>query len=153
MPQPTVPGYSVVAAKQSLQARIDTEARRAEASMHRVAVMQDFMKGKTVWWRGRGCQQWQSANIDAGLLMFTDDHEYTTVRPVENLKLELDLTPEAALVLLACLNTSRGYFEESQLPNVQAYAPSVIVRPDASYDLLWEPLSGTLKAYLQSVPR
>lgn len=150
----TYPGYSVARAKQSLQAKIDVEARRAETSMHRVAIMQDFMNGKTIWWRPvSGSHPWKVARIDDEAFLFSDRYEYTTVHPVENLKLELDLTPAAALTLLACLNASRTIFECDLLPTVRKYGPDDPLPDDAVYTLLWEPLGGKLKAYLQSVPR
>lgn len=133
------------AVKQKLLSKIDETKKR-------LAAMQAYADGKRVWWRNDASERWQVSTIEAGGLGFFEFCEYSLECPVHNLRLELELTPEAALALLVCINASEDNFSE-QLPSVHHYAPSVVLGVNASHGLLWEPLSGQLKAYLQSVPR
>ena len=139
--------------KEELQDRIEDTRLELEDLQARLLAMQHFAEAKPVWWSKDG-RHWSKATPAEGeQLHFCEDYQYSTSPPAPpNLKLELELTPETALVLLAVLNNSE-YEVKEQVAKWPEYG-SVKVPHMLAWKVLWEPedsVARKLQKYLDEV--
>lgn len=126
---------------------------KIEDTQERLRAMQAFAAGHPVWFSSGGAA-WSRADPANCKLVFSLDRKYRATPPEPpNLKLELELTPETALVLLALLNVNE-VGELKQIAEWGGYTAHIEVPPYTCYKAFWVPedsVARKLQKYLDEV--